>query len=352
MIWYSVLTLYRKILLPLLSTVDAERSHEVTLWLLERVQRRALGRRLLRALAGDLPARPVEVLGLTFANPLGVAAGFDKDARVAAGLGALGFGHVEVGTLTPRPQEGNPRPRIFRLPEDRALINRMGFPNHGVEGAVPRLAALAERERGPVVGVSLGKQKETPLERAAEDYLAVLEATWRHAGYLVVNVSSPNTPGLRDLQGGRHLEHLLGALTARLRELAAGSGGRPRPLLVKIAPDLTFREIDEVLSAVEAAGVAGVVAVNTTVSREGLRSPRQVESGGLSGRPLAPRADEVIDYLSRATRGRLPIVGVGGVSTADDVRAKLDAGASLVQLYTGLVYEGPGVAGRLLRGLG
>jgi dihydroorotate dehydrogenase len=346
------LNLYRSLVWPLLTRLDPEAAHEHTLALLERVQGAAAGRALLRSVAGRVPRRPVEAFGLTFPNVLGVAAGFDKDARVARGLAALGFGHVEVGTLTPHPQPGNPKPRVFRLPADRALINRMGFPNGGVAAAVPRLAALASLPgRGFVLGVSLGKQKETPLAEAARDYAEGMRAVYPHADYLAVNVSSPNTPGLRELQGGRYLEKLLGALVEEGRTLAAGHAVPPRPLLVKIAPDLTSGELDEVLEAVTAAGVSGVIATNTTVAREGLADPRREETGGLSGRPMEERATEVIAAIHRRTGGRLPILGVGGLTDPDGARAKLDAGASLLQLYTGLVYEGPGVAGRILRGL-
>lgn len=343
-------TLYRRLVWPLLARGDAEAIHERTLDLLERTQGWAPGRAMLRSLAGRRPGKPVTVCGLTFPNRLGVAAGFDKDARVARGLAALGFGHVEVGTLTPRPQAGNPRPRIFRLPRERALINRMGFPNGGVEAAVPRLRTLAER--GFVLGVSLGKQKETPLEEAVEDYRAVLAAVHRWADYLAVNVSSPNTPGLRRLQGGRYLERLLAELVSETRARGAAEGVAPRPLLVKIAPDLEEGELDEILESVAASGVAGVIATNTTVSRPGLTDPAAGESGGLSGRPLEERATRMVARIHHLTGGRVPVIGVGGVENGEDVVKKLEAGASLVQLYTGLVYQGPGVVGSILRQLG
>lgn len=347
--------LYRRLVWPLLARTDPESAHERTLRLLEIAQRLAPGRALLRALAGRVPAQPVEILGLRFPNPLGVAAGFDKDARVARGLAALGFGHVEVGTLTPRPQPGNPRPRVFRLPAERALINRLGFPNGGVEAAVPRLRRLTARDpgaRGFVLGVSLGKQKETPLAEAVEDYRVGLRAVYPWSDYLAVNVSSPNTPGLRELQGGRYLERLLSELVHEGDELARHHGVNPRPLLVKIAPDLTDPELETILEAVDAAAVPGLIATNTTLSREGLSGdPRSAETGGLSGPPLETRATEVVTRVLELTGGRLPVIGVGGVEDAAGARRKLDAGASLVQLYTGLVYQGPGVAGRILRGI-
>jgi dihydroorotate dehydrogenase len=280
---------------------------------------------------------------------LGIAAGFDKDIRVATGLAALGFGHIEVGTLTPRPQAGNPRPRIFRLPQDGAIINRMGFPNGGVAAALPRLHRLAARPREFVLGMSLGKQKETPLADAAGDYIAVMQAVYAYADYLAVNISSPNTPGLRALQGGDYLGQLLAALVAENEALAQAKNVAKRPLFVKIAPDLTLAELDEVLTAVQDNQIDAIIATNTTIRREGLVSPNQHESGGLSGLPLRHQSTELIQHIHRQTNGRLPIIGVGGVRTVDDVQEKLDAGASLVQLYTGLVYEGPGLPGRLLR---
>lgn len=340
---------YERVAFPALKHIDPETAHERTMTALGIAQSNPAGRALLRAIAGEIPECPVQVGELQFPNPLGMAAGFDKDARVVAGLALLGFGHVEVGTLTPRSQPGNPRPRIFRLPADGALINRMGFPNGGVEAAVPRLRALAERSRGCVLGVSLGKQKETPLENAAGDYIAVMRAVHAYADYLAVNISSPNTPGLRELQGGRYLEHLLDALIRENRQLAASAGIRPRPLWVKIAPDLTWDELDGLLSTLSAAGVDGIIVANTTLARTGLTEPSQVEAGGLSGRPVETRSTELIAHIHRQTSGKLPIIGVGGIESAVDARRKLDAGAAVVQLYTGMVYGGPGLAGRILR---
>ena len=304
---------------------------------------------MLRRIAGKLPSQPVPVFGLTFPNVLGVAAGFDKDVRVPAGLALLGFGHIEVGTITPWPQAGNPQPRIFRLPEDRALINRMGFPNGGMVAATRRLRQMARSPRSHIIGVSLGKQKETPLAEAAQDYVSVMRAVFPYADYLAVNISSPNTPGLRQLQGGRYLYDLLHQLMAENRNLAFLHRCPTRPLLVKIAPDLTWPELDTILQAALDNHIAGVIATNTTIGRDGLRSPNQQETGGLSGLPLREKSTEMIAHIWRVTNGRLPIIGVGGIRTATDVQAKLDAGASLVQLYTSLIYEGPGLPGRLLR---
>ncbi len=342
---------YSRLVYPFFARLDAEEAHERILGTLEWAQANALGRATIRAVAGSIPNQPVELFGLTFPNVLGMAAGFDKDVRVAAGLAQLGFGHIEVGTLTPRPQVGNPRPRIFRLREDQAVVNRMGFPNGGVEAALPRLKALAESDHPFIVGVSLGKQKETPLTDAVDDYLTVMQAVFPYADYLAVNISSPNTPGLRELQGGDYLGRLLSQLMEQNWALAERHSVPKRPLLVKIAPDLSPGELDEILDTVMAAHIDGIIATNTTLGRDNLVSPQQTEQGGLSGAPLAYRSTEIIAAIARRTEGKLPIIGVGGVVSAEDVRAKLDAGASLVQLYTSMVYEGPGLPGRLLRAL-
>jgi dihydroorotate dehydrogenase len=341
--------MYKRLIFPLLSRQDAEAVQERTLVLLSWAQQSAVGRASLRLLAGPLPQRPFTLFGLTFPNKLGMAAGFDKEVRVTAGLALLGFGHVEVGTLTPRPQIGNPRPRIFRLRQDRALINRMGFPNEGVDTAVANLQRL--KNRTFVLGVSLGKQKETPLAEATGDYVTVMQKVYGYADYLAVNISSPNTPGLRELQGGNYLSHLLAVLQVQNEQLAQQHGLAKRPLLVKIAPDLTWLELDEILTAVQDNAISGIIATNTTLSRDGLTDGNQEQQGGLSGRPLARRSTEIIAYIHKHTQGQLPIIGVGGVETAVDAQAKLDAGASLVQLYTSLIYEGPRLAGSILRQL-
>jgi dihydroorotate dehydrogenase len=341
---------YSKLIFPLLRRVDAEMVHERTLRLLALTQG-GVGRPFLQKIADYLPQQPVQLAGLTFPNPLGMAAGFDKDVRVVAGLSLLGFGHIEVGTLTPRPQLGNLRPRIFRLPTDGAIINRMGFPNGGVQAAVPRLQKLATQPRSFVLGISLGKQKETPLGEAANDYCQVMQAVFPFADYLAVNISSPNTPGLRDLQGGNYLGQLLQTLQAKNESLAQAHDVAKRPLFIKISPDLARTELDDILTAVEDNQIDGIIATNTTTSRAGLTAANRHESGGLSGLPLRQQSNEIIEYIFRQTNGRLPIIGVGGVRSVADVQAKLDAGAALVQLYTGLIYEGPGLPGRLLRGL-
>jgi dihydroorotate dehydrogenase len=310
-----------------------------------------MGRTFLRRIAGEIPLEPVELWGLTFPNMLGVAAGYDKDARVPGGLALLGFGHIEVGTLTPWPQEGNERPRIFRLPADRAIINRMGFPNGGMVGATQRLRKLAAGKRDFVLGVSLGKQKQTQLTEAFTDYATVMRSVYQYADYLAVNISSPNTPGLRRLQSRDFVSDLLGQLAAENRNLGFVHRLPRRPLLVKVAPDLSFSELDHILQSVVDRGIDGVVATNTTTQRDNLRDKHQAEVGGLSGAPLAEASNGIIRHISRQTGGKLPIIGVGGVFTSHDVFAKLEAGATLVQVYTGLVYEGPAMAGRILREL-
>lgn len=341
---------YTRFIFPVLRRMDAERMHDRTLVLLALAQS-GVGRPFLHQIVGPLPQNPVQVAGLTFPNVLGMAAGFDKDVRVVPGLAALGFGHIEVGTLTPRPQVGNPRPRIFRLPEDEAIVNRMGFPNGGVQAALPRLQKLAKTPHDFILGVSLGKQKETPLAEAAGDYIAVMQAVYPFADYLAVNISSPNTPGLRELQGGDYLGQLLGALAAENQALAAAHHIAKRPLFIKIAPDLSLAELDEILTAVQDNQIDAIIATNTTIGRDGLRSPNQRETGGLSGLPLREKSTAIIAHIWRVTNGRLPIIGVGGIRTAADVQAKLDAGARLVQLYTSLVYAGPRLPGDLLREL-
>lgn len=343
--------LYQKILFPLLQRMDAEMAHDRTLALLEKAEQWDIGRMALRGAAGKLPLKPVSLFGLTFPNVIGLAAGFDKDVRAVRGLAALGFGHIEVGTLTPRPQAGNPKPRVFRLPVDGALINRMGFPNCGVKAAVPRLQRISKSKHDFIVGVSLGKQKETPLSEAHGDYAEVMTAVYPYADYLAVNISSPNTPGLRELQGGHYLGQLLKILDQSNESLSRMHQIRKRPLLVKISPDVSFSEADEMLDAILGSGVSGIIAANTTTSRSGAVHQNRSEQGGMSGLPLQARSIKLIEYIHRQTNGKLPVIGVGGIRSAADVREKLDAGASLVQLYTGFIYEGPGAVGRILRAL-
>jgi len=287
----------------------------------------------------------IEVLGLCFPNPVGLAAGYDKDGLAWRGLATLGFGHIEVGTVTPRPQPGNPKPRVFRLPEEQAVINRMGFPGHGAEFVAQKLSAI-DRPSSVVLGVNIGKNKDTPNEEAARDYLFLLEKFSPLADYLAVNVSSPNTVGLRRLQARDFLEDLLKQLAVRRTTLPI-----PRPILVKLAPDLTEEELEDALAAITTTGMDGVIATNTTIGREGLRSPVGQESGGLSGNPLKFRSREMVNLIYRQTNGQLPIIGVGGIMNPEDAKAMLDSGASLIQLYTGLIYAGPGLVKQILQSL-
>ncbi|MCH2196670.1 quinone-dependent dihydroorotate dehydrogenase [Kordia sp.] len=272
------------------------------------------------------------VFGLTFKNPVGLAAGFDKDAKLYNELSNFGFGFVEIGTLTPKPQAGNPKKRLFRLKQDKAIINRMGFNNGGVHEAVERL----KKNKGVLIGGNIGKNKVTPNEEAVEDYKICFEALFPHVDYFVVNVSSPNTPNLRALQDKEPLTKLLTTLQEMNKAKVA-----PKPILLKIAPDLTNEQLVDIIEIVADTKIAGVIATNTTISREGLQSVDKGEMGGLSGKPLTNRSTEVIRFLAEKSNKSFPIIGVGGIHSAKDALEKLDAGADLVQLYTGFIYEGP-----------
>lgn len=335
------------LLRSLLFRFDPETAHALSLRALNVVGALPPLRGAVRALAAA-GKRPVHAFGLTFHNRVGLAAGYDKDGLAWRGLASLGFGHIELGTVTPRPQAGNPRPRIFRLPEDRSLINRMGFPNRGADFLARRLRG--HRPAGLILGVNLGKQRETVLERAAEDYERLMEAFAPLADYLAINVSSPNTPGLRELQQVSALGPLLERLAVRRAELSERYR-RKIPLLIKLAPDLGQAELDAALQAIVAAGMDGVIATNTTTERVNLRSPLAGEAGGLSGAALTERSTALVRRIERLTSGKLPIVACGGVMNVAHAQAKLDAGACLVQLYTGLIYEGPGLPRRINRGV-
>ncbi len=285
-----------------------------------------------------------EVLGLRFRNPVGLAAGFDKDGKYFRLMETLGFGFVELGTVTPKPQAGNPQPRLFRLPKDEALINRMGFNNDGVDALVERLKK--DKPENLIIGGNIGKNKVTPNEEATHDYVYCFERLFPWVDYFVVNVSSPNTPGLRALQEKEPLTQLL----QRLQELNQ-TKTTPKPILLKIAPDLTFEQLDDILEIVTNTNIAGVIATNTTVNRENLATDAQaiekIGNGGLSGQPLTQKATEIIRYLSEKSGGKLLIIGVGGIQNGEDAKAKIAAGATLVQIYTGLVYEGPAIVKRV-----
>jgi dihydroorotate dehydrogenase len=325
---------------PLIFRFDPERAHHITLKLL------ALPvAPLLKVWFGyDDPHLSVEAFGLTFRNPVGLAAGYDKNGAALRGLAALGFGHLEAGTVTRRMQAGNPLPRVFRLGADQALINRMGFPNDGAESLTRRnLTGLPCR-----LGINIGKSKETPLEQAADDYGALLKQVAAQADYVAVNVSSPNTPGLRQLQTKSFVNDLLQQIMEVKRNLPA-----PKPVLVKIAPDLSWAELDDILDAIVTQKMDGVIATNTTLSREGLQTPSPLkdETGGLSGQPVRTRSTEMIRYIYRHTEGKLPIVGVGGIDGAAAALEKIKAGATLVQVYTGMIYAGPGLVKAINKGL-
>ena len=319
---------------PLLFALDPEAAHDATFRALDAAAH--LG--FAQIVAPRLPQVPVTAMGIEFPNPVGLAAGLDKNAAHLAGLATLGFGYLEAGTVTPRPQPGNPKPRMFRLREADAVINRLGFNNDGVERFVANVAR--SKYRG-VLGINLGKNFDTPNDRAADDYVAGLRAVYARATYVTVNISSPNTQGLRDLQSDAMLTALLSRLKAEQRTLAQRHG-RHVPLAVKIAPDLDADAIGSVARVLVAHGVEGVIATNTTIARDAVAGlPRADEAGGLSGRPLFERSNAVIRTLARALDGALPIIGVGGILSGDDAKAKLDAGATLVQIYTGLIYRGP-----------
>ncbi|MDR1280339.1 MAG: quinone-dependent dihydroorotate dehydrogenase [Opitutaceae bacterium] len=344
--------LYEKIARPLLFRLDCEPAHEAAVAALA-----ILGKLppLCRALEAwnRLPRtlyRPVRAFGLEFPNAIGLAAGFDKEGAIWPALAALGFGHAEIGTLTAHAQPGNPRPRMFRYPAQEAVINRMGFNNPGATTTARRLARMpAPGQRRIPLGVNLGKSKAAPLEEAVNDYLASFRQLADHADYIAINVSSPNTPDLRKLQEKDRLEHVLRALCEANAARAAARKPR-RPILLKIAPDLTWRQIDDVLATLLDLGLDGIIATNTTLARPGPFATVN-ETGGLSGAPVRARSTEIIKYIARATRGRLPIIGVGGIMDTKAACEKMDAGASLVQVYTGMIYRGPFFAAQLARAL-
>jgi len=288
-----------------------------------------------------------EVFGLKFKNPVGLAAGFDKDAKLFNELGAFGFGFIEIGTLTPKAQPGNDKPRLFRLPEDEALINRMGFNNGGVKDAVERLKG---RNKNLIIGGNIGKNKLTPNEEATQDYIIAFNELFDYVDYFVVNVSSPNTPGLRDLQEKEPLTKLL----KTLKEINLKKQN-PKPILLKIAPDLSNSQLDDIVEIVSESKIDGIIATNTTVSRNGLKTNievlNQIGNGGLSGKPLTKRSTEVIRYLVSKTQHNIPIIAVGGIHNGFDAKEKLDAGAALVQVYTGFIYEGPALIKNILKNL-
>jgi dihydroorotate dehydrogenase len=348
--------------------LEPEQAHHLTLQAIRLAGNFPLSRWFLSQLY-KASSKPVQAFGLTFKNPVGLAAGYDKDAVAIRGLAALGFGHVEVGTVTPRPQQGNPRPRVFRLVEDEAVINRMGFPSRGSEyvqmqlnpylrvsslekffGFVPpskRKTARVIKKGDLVLGINLGKNKETPNEEAVLDYLELLQNFAPYGDYLAINISSPNTVGLRQLQGRVALEGLLKQLDLQ-RRLEEKSLEKKIPLLVKLAPDLTQLELDEAIDVILSTHMDGIIATNTTLAREGLRSMNREETGGLSGTPLRLMSEAVLGHILKRVDGRIPVVSAGGIMNPEDAKRRLDKGAALIQIYTGLIYQGPGLVKKIL----
>ena len=360
-----------KLMRSLLFRLDPETAHQLTLYVLRSTQSFPPALWMLKRMYA-VPSKPVKAFGLTFKNPVGLAAGYDKDGVAIKGLAAMGFGHIEIGTATPRPQPGNPRPRVFRLVEDEAVINRMGFPSRGSEFVQMQLnpslrAGWFERNFGiqprgqkdkPVIvrkgntilGINLGKNKETPNEEAVMDYLDLLQAFAPYADYLTINISSPNTVGLRQLQVREALNGLLTHLHAQ-RKLEEQKLGKRLPLLVKLAPDLTESELDDAIGVILDSGMDGVIATNTTLARDGLRSRHQGEPGGLSGSPLRVRSEAVLNRVVKLVNGRVSIISAGGIMSPDDAKKRLAMGASLVQVYTGLIYRGPNLVRKIVEAL-
>ncbi|MEY3711346.1 MAG: hypothetical protein RL104_129 [Bacteroidota bacterium] len=330
--------MYSSLIRPLLFQLSAERAHNLALRGLQFASQSGITTAALRAAVGSVPDAPVQAMGLTFRHPLGLAAGMDKNAVALRAWEALGFSHLEIGTVTPRPQPGNPKPRMFRLTEDQALINRMGFNNGGAEAAAQRIEA--SKHRNLIVGGNIGRNKTTANEQAVDDYLAALKVD-----YIAVNVSSPNTPGLRDLQSEASMRALLEAVANEAKRL----GGKP--VAVKIDPDSSKEHVQRTAALAVECGLKGIIATNTTVGRGGLRTPQSridaIGAGGLSGAPLTRRSTEVVEWVREAVGSSASVIGVGGVRTAQDVQDKLSAGADLVQVYSGLVYEGPAMVRQL-----
>ena len=325
--------MYKALIRPLLFLFDPEKVHYFTFSVIRFLHKIPFVAGLIKSIY-KVEDKKLErnLFGLTFKNPVGLAAGFDKDAKLYKELSNFGFGFIEIGTITPKPQDGNPKKRLFRLPTDKAIVNRMGFNNGGVEEAVLRL----KENKNVLIGGNIGKNKMTPNENAVDDYVICFEALYDFVDYFVVNVSSPNTPNLRALQDKEPLM----ALLQTLQDLN-NTKTKPKPILLKIAPDLTNEQLLDIIDIVNTTKIAGVIATNTTISREGIQHPNKAEMGGLSGKPLAKRSTEVIRFLAEKSNKSFPIIGVGGIHSANDALEKIEAGADLVQLYTGFIYEGP-----------
>ncbi|MFD2671841.1 quinone-dependent dihydroorotate dehydrogenase [Marinicrinis sediminis] len=343
--------LYRRIAKPVLFKMDPEKAHHLTIGGLKGATRIPGMLQTMRGLYGvkENKRLATEVCGVTFPNPVGLAAGLDKNAQAVPAFSALGFGFVEVGTVTPKGQPGNEQPRLFRLPPDQALINRMGFNNLGAETMVQQLVR-AGKQRIPVA-VNIGKNKNTPNEEAAGDYRTCIQVLYPYGDFFVVNISSPNTPDLRKLQHGEELYKLLETVSNEMTSQQQALGGKEKPVFVKIAPDLNPSEIQDIIEVVQNSRVSGIIATNTTISRDGLTHAHQQEAGGLSGRPVTDISTRVIRSIYEQTEGKLPIIGVGGIFDAEDAYAKIRAGASLVEVYTALIYRGPGLLREINQGL-
>jgi dihydroorotate dehydrogenase len=329
----------------LLFQLDPEQAHQLTLSAVRLAGEIKPIRAILQSIYSS-PARTVQAFGLSFSNPIGLAAGYDKDGLGWRGLAMLGFGHIEVGTVTPKQQLGNPQPRLFRIPEEKALINRMGFPGRGADFVLQQISR--RRPKNLVLGVNIGKNKDTPLESADDDYLFLFRMFAGKVDYLTINVSSPNTVGLRQLQERQALDNLLCQICSE-RDRLSQLNTTKIPILVKLSPDLTDSQLDNALEVILSNQMDGVIASNTTISREGLKSPLAREAGGLSGKPLFERSLGMVEKINLRTGGKLPIIGVGGISNASGVQRMMDAGAILVQIYTGLLYEGPGIVKHILQ---
>ena len=331
--------MYKLLIRPVLFLFDPEAVHHFSFWAIKLFSKLGFSGLFRKIFDVKDPKLEREVFGVKFKNPVGLAAGFDKNAKLYNEFSDFGFGFVEIGTVTPKPQPGNPKKRLFRLREDKAIINRMGFNNKGVFEAVEQL----KKKHRVIIGGNIGKNKVTPNEAAIKDYLICFEALFEHVDYFVVNVSSPNTPGLRELQDKEPLTKLLKKLKSQNKKLAKSTANREKPILLKIAPDLTDDQLLDIIEIVAETKIDGVIATNTTIERKGLKSHLILseEKGGLSGKPLSKRSTEVIRFLSDNSRKAFPIIGVGGIHSAEDALEKLEAGADLVQLYTGFIYEGP-----------
>lgn len=345
----KIFQMYKYIVRPLLFLLDAESAHHFSFTAIKILSKLGMNSIFRKLFVVDDPRLEKEVFGLTFKNPVGLAAGFDKDARLYNEFSDFGFGFVEIGTLTPKPQEGNPKKRLFRLVEDEGIINRMGFNNKGVFEAVEEL----KKKHRVLVGGNIGKNKVTSNEHAIKDYLICFDALFEHVDYFVVNVSSPNTPGLRELQDRKPLTSLLKKLKRQNSNLAKKLGQKGRPILLKIAPDLSDDQLMDIVGIMAETSIDGIIATNTTISRANLKSHLTLseEKGGLSGKPLTKRSTEVIRFLSEKSNKAFPIIGVGGIHSVEDALEKLDAGADLVQLYTGFIYEGPSLIKKINRAI-